>query len=217
MSERLNFDTIPPDRHVLVVGATGTGKSFLAEQYLKGYKYVVKLDTKDETSERRREQKSPWDGLEEGKDFTVSHRFNELDEIETDKIIYVPPYEEQTRENFNAFFNWIFERQNTILWIDELMSVGSVNSYPWSLGRLYQQGRSKGVGIWACSQRPSSIPSIVPANSSYYFVFNLYLKADRKRIVDSTGMDQFNDIPEGHNFWYYKMGDEEPIKAVLVP
>ena len=208
---------IPPDKHVLVVGATGTGKSYLAEQYLKGYEYVVKLDTKDETSERTRAGLSAWEGLIEGKDFVIVRNFEELDEVETPKIIYVPPYEEQTKDNFNRFFDWIFKRENTILWIDELMSIGTVNSYPFSLGRLYQQGRSKGIGIWGCSQRPSGIPSIAPANSSYYFVFNLYLKADRKRMVDSTGMDQLDELPKGHNFWFYKMGSSEPTKAVLVP
>lgn len=215
--ENTVFSFIPPDRHVLIPGATGTGKSFLAEQYLKGYTYVVKLDTKDETSERRRAGLSAWDGLTESEDFTVVYRFEDLDEVETDKIIYVPPYEEQTRENFERFFAWIFARENTILWIDELMSIGTVQSYPFELGRLYQQGRSKGIGIWACTQRPSGIPSIAPANSSYYFVFNLYLKADRKRMVEATGMDELENIPGGHNFWYYKMGDERPIKAVLVP
>ena len=191
--ENLNSNIIPPDKHVLVVGATGTGKSVLAEQYLKGYQYVVKLDTKDETNERRRAGLSPWEGLVEGEDFTVVYRFEDLDDVETDKIIYVPPYEEQTRETFEQFFMWIFNRENTIVWIDE----------------------SKGCGIWACSQRPSGIPSISPANSSYYFVFNLYLKADRKRMVDATGMDELDKLPKGHNFWYYKMGEEKPIRAVL--
>ena len=43
---------IEPDAHVLVAGATGTGKSFLAEEYLKGYSNVIKLDTKLEVDER---------------------------------------------------------------------------------------------------------------------------------------------------------------------
>lgn len=216
MSRKNQLNYIPSDKHVLVVGATGTGKSYLAEQYLKGYEYVIKLDTKNETAERYRDGLSPWDGLEEGKHFTVVYRFEDLEEVETTKIIYVMPFEEQTKEGFDQFFNWVFKRENTIVWIDELMSVGTVNSYPISLGRLYQQGRSKGIGIWSCSQRPSGIPSIAPANSNYIFCFNLYLKADRKRMVDATGMDELDTLPEGHNFWFYKMGDRQPTKAVLV-
>ena len=59
-----SFETIPTNKHVLVCGMTGTGKSFLCENYLRGYKYVVKLDTKDETDERYMNGESAWEGLE---------------------------------------------------------------------------------------------------------------------------------------------------------
>lgn len=210
-------ETIPHNRHVMVTGMTGTGKSFLCENYLRGYKYVVKLDTKDETDERISEGKSAWEGLREGHDFTICRNIDELDNIDTPKIIYVPPYDEQTQETFNAFFRWIFERGNTILWIDELMSIGSVQSFPRELGRLYQQGRSKGIGIWSCTQRPSGIPSCGPANSSYFFVFDMALPQDRKKLVETTGMIEMYDMPTGYNFWYYKMGDRKCVKARLKP
>ena len=216
MVESSVVERIPPNKHVFVCGRTGTGKSYLAEQYLKGYDYVVKLDTKDETDERYMEGHSPWEGLEENKDFTVCRSIDELDDIDTKKIIYVPPYEEQTEDNFNQFFAWIFERGNTILWIDELMSIGTSSRYPRELGRLYQQGRSKGVGIWACSQRPSGVPLIATSSTSYFFVFDQTLPQDRKRLVETTGMPELEQLPNGHNFWYYKMGDNRPIKAVLV-
>lgn len=208
-------NTIPANKHVLICGMTGTGKSFLCENYLRGYKYVVKLDTKDETDERYAAGLSPWSGLQEGKDFTVCRNLEQLDDIETDKIIYVPEFEEQTDENFNRFFNWIFERGNTILWIDELMSVGTVQRYPRALGRIMQQGRSKGIGVWACTQRPSGIPAIVPASCTYFFVFDMALPQDRKKLVETTGMLEMYDMPTGYNFWYYKMGDRETVKATL--
>ena len=210
-----SFETIPTNKHVLVCGMTGTGKSFLCENYLRGYKYVVKLDTKDETDERYMNGESAWEGLEEGKDFTVCRTITALDDIETDKIIYVPPYDEQTDENFNAFFNRIFERGNTILWIDELMSVGTVQRFPRALGRIMQQGRSKGIGVWSCTQRPSGIPAIVPASCSYFFVFDMALPQDRKKLVETTGMPQMMEMPTGYNFWYYKMGDRKTVKAYL--
>ena len=211
-----NLNQIEANKHVLVCGMTGTGKSYLCENYLRGYKYVVKLDTKGETDERRAEGLSPWRWLKEGRDFTVVRHFEELDEVDTDKIIFVPEYDEQNEANFNMFFRWIFERGNTILWIDELMSIGTVNSFPKELGRLMTQGRSKNVGIWSCTQRPSGIPSCVPSNCSYYFVFDMALPQDRKKLVDTTGMVQMNEMPTGFNFWYYKMGDRECVKAVLV-
>ena len=210
-------EMIPPNKHVLVTGMTGTGKSFLCETYLRGYKYVVKLDTKDETDERYSEGKSPWTGLKENRDFTVCRDLDRLDDIETDKIIYVPSFDDQTDDNFNRFFRWIFERGNCILWIDELMSIGTVQKYPRELGRLMQQGRSKGIGVWSCTQRPSGIPSIVPASCSYFFVFDMSLPQDRKKLVETTGMLEMYDMPTGFNFWYYKMGDRKTVKAKLIP
>ena len=206
---------IPTNKHVLVCGMTGTGKSFLCEQYLTRYEYVVKLDTKGETDERLAMGVSAWDSLQEGKDFTIVRNFDLLDEVDTKKIIFVPDYDEQTQETFNRFFRWIFERGNTVLWIDELMSIGTVNSYPRELGRLLTQGRSKNIGCWCCTQRPSGIPSIVPANCTYFFVFDMALPQDRKKLVETTGMMEMYEMPNGYNFWFYKMGDKATVKAII--
>lgn len=208
-------NTIPKNKHVLVCGMTGTGKSFLCEQYTKGYEYVVKLDTKGETDERISQGESAWDGLKENKDFTIVRRLEDLDEVNTKKIIFVPDFDEQNEETFNQFFRWIFLRGNTVLWIDELMSIGTVQKYPRELGRLMQQGRSKNIGVWACTQRPSGIPSCVPSNCTYFFVFDMTLPQDRKKLVETTGMVEMYELPTGYNFWFYKMGDRETVKAVL--
>ena len=209
-------NTIPTNKHVLVCGMTGTGKSYLCEQYLSRYDYVVKLDTKDETTERQIYGVSAWDGLEENKDFTIVRNIDELDEVETKKIIYAPPYDEQNEETFNRFFKWCFDRGNTIVWVDELMSIGTVHRYPKELGRLMTQARSKNVALWCCTQRPSGIPNIVPANCSYFFVFDMALPQDRKKLVEVTGMLEMYELPTGYNFWYYKMGERKTVKAVLV-
>ena len=209
-------NTIPTNKHVLVCGMTGTGKSFLCEQYLSRYDYVVKLDTKDETTERQLAGVSAWDGLEENKDFTIVRNIDLLDDVETKKIIYAPPYDEQNEETFNRFFKWCFDRGNTIVWVDELMSIGTVHRYPKELGRLMTQARSKNVARWCCTQRPSGIPNIVPANCSYFFVFDMALPQDRKKLVEVTGMMEMYELPTGYNFWYYKMGERQAVKGILV-
>lgn len=206
---------IEPSAHVLCAGMTGTGKSFLAEEYLKGYDNVIKLDTKQETEERYKNGESPWRGLEEGEDFEVCYTLEECQESEFNKIIYCVPFEEQNEDSFNDFFNWVYQRQNTIIWIDELMSVGSARRYPSGLHRLMIMGRSKNVGVWSCTQRPRGIPVIVPANCKYFFVFDLANKEDRQVLVNSTGFPELYTMPTGHNFWFVKLGNQKAVLAVL--
>lgn len=208
------LSVIPTNKHVLVCGMTGTGKSYLCENYLRGYDYVVKLDTKNETDERRNNGESPWSGLVEGEDFTVVYDMESLELVETKKIIFVPPFD-FTQEDYNTFFFWIFRRGNTLLWIDELMSIGSANRYPSELLRLMTQARSKNIGVWVCTQRPSGIPVIVPSNCHYFFVFDMANTDDRKKMYQVTGMKEMLEMPTGFNFWYYKMGDKTCVKAIL--
>lgn len=209
------MNTIPIDEHVFIAGMNGTGKSFLAENYLRTYHSVIKLDTKNETEERIRKGESAWSGLIENEDFCVVRNFEELEESNFLKMIYVPDFDDQNLENLDLFFEWAFRRENTIVWVDELMSVGTAATFPKNLKRIYTQGRSKNVAIWACTQRPSGIPQIAIANSRNFFVFDLMLIDDRKKIANLTGIPEFLKLPCGYNFWYYHVGDKKAVKAVM--
>lgn len=208
--------TIKTSEHVFIAGQTGTGKSYLAEVYLAGYENVVKLDTKGEVFERRRDKKPLWRGLVEGKDFTVIEHLSEIDRVDTPKIIYAPVYSEMNQDFYNALMKWVYDRMNTILWIDELMSVGSVSKYPEYLLALMTRGRSRDAAVWALTQRPMEIPTIVLANSTHFFIFNLQLPQDRKKMSEVTGSEVFMNKPGGHAFWYFKDGMENPERAELV-
>lgn len=207
---------IGTDEHVFIPGKTGSGKSFLAEVYLAGFEHVIKLDTKGEVYERRKKGQAVWRGLEENKDFTVIEHLKELDSVKTTKIIYAPVFEEQTIEFYDALLKWAYTRENTTVWIDELMSIAdSPLKYPPYLKACMTRGRSKDVSIWALTQRPMDIPTIIMANTTHYFVFNLNLPQDRKKVAEATGLSEFLEAPGTRNFWYYKDGDENAIKATL--
>lgn len=208
---------IPTDEHVFIAGMTGSGKSYLAERYLAGYDHVVKLDTKDETSERRRAGKPVWKGLKEGTDYTVVTKLEDLEYVRTKKIIYVPDFEEQNLDTYNALFKWVYLRENTILWIDELMSIADNPSrYPPYLKALYTRGRSKEAVVWALTQRPMDIPTIVMANSTHFFIFNLNMPQDREKVAKATGYPEFYNLPGKYNFLYLNIAlAEPPVLATL--
>lgn len=209
------MNTIGTDEHVFIPGKTGSGKSFLAEIYLAGFDHVVKLDTKGEVYERRRKKQPIWMNLIEGKDFTVIEKLSDIDRVTTPKIIYAPIFEEQTLDYYDALLKWVYLRENTTIWIDELMSIAEVSKYPPYLKALMTRGRSKNASVWALTQRPMDIPTIVLANTTHFFVFNLNLPQDRKKMAETTGMYEFMDAPGYRHFWYYKDGEEEVLKATL--
>jgi type IV secretory pathway VirB4 component len=204
--------------HVFIAGSTGSGKSQLAEIYLAGqdFPYVVKLDTKGEYYERVADNKPVWRGLVEDKDYTVIFRLKDLDQVTTKKIIYVPDFEEQEIGFYDSLMKWIYERQNTTLWIDELMSVAeNPLRYPRYLKALMTRGRSRNCAVWSLTQRPTEIPSIIMANSTHFFIFNLNLPQDREKLVKVTDQKHFIQKPQKYHFWYYKIGHNNPILATL--
>ncbi|MED1170207.1 ATP-binding protein [Bacillus paranthracis] len=210
------MQAIPTDQHVFIAGKTGSGKSFLAEVYLAGYDHVIMLDTKGQSLERRKKGENLWDGLKEGKDFVLVETLEEVAEARTKKIIYCPIPEEQDEEHYDALMKWVYERENTILWIDELMQVcPSPSKYPYHMKHLYQRGRFVDSVVWACTQRPATIPSDIMSNSTHFFIFDLNKVADRKRVADDLGSDMFMDKPGYRNFWYMRDSDDEPVRATL--
>lgn len=211
-----NTVQIKPSEHVFICGQTGTGKSVVAEVYLAGYGAVVKLDTKGEYYERKKKKEVIWRGLKEGVDYTVVFKLKDIDSVTTKKIIYVPDEDEMNEEYYEALMKWVYKRENTILWIDEMMEVcPSPTRYPPSLKSLYTRGRSKEAVIWACTQRPSDIPAIAFSQSTHFFIFTMQLPQDRDKVMKGTGMPQFMQQPGGYNFWYWTIGMENPTLARL--
>lgn len=207
---------IRTDEHVFVVGTTGSGKSYFAETYLASYEYVIKLDNKDEYSERQAKGQSAWRGLTEGVDFEHVTHLEDLPNCTCKKIIYTPDIHEQNEEFYDEFFRFCYERGNTIVWIDELLSVASSYSLPFWLQVIATRGRSKRCSLWCCSQRPAGVPKIIISNSTHFVVYRLPAFDDRQTLYKNTGCAELLEMPKGqYTFWYYKVGNDNAVHAVL--
>lgn len=202
--------TILPSEHIFVCGGTGSGKSFLADVYTAGMtETVIKIDIKDDTYSRRMKGEPIWGPLEEGKDFEVVTSLEGVKNSEFKKIIYVPPFQEQEPEYYDALAEYVYKEGNTRLWIDEFMLFcDSAQRYPQWFKAIAVSGRSRNATFLVCTQRPVSIPVIAIANSQHFFVFRMNNDLDRKKMADVTGCPKFHEPPKRYAFWYYREGDE---------
>jgi ABC-type dipeptide/oligopeptide/nickel transport system ATPase component len=200
----LNVMQIEKGQHVFVAGQTGTGKSVLAEVYVSGGDNAICLDTKGETN---------WTMI---RDVTVFDRLENLVNFKEGKAIYRPRFEELSIEYYDKFFEWIYRRKNTDVWIDELMSIyENANSILPYHKAILTRGRTKKISCWNVTQRPKTIPLGCISESKHFFIFDLNLDADRKRIMEVVAHNEINTIASKaggeYAFWYYNFKMQKPV------
>lgn len=197
--------TIKQSEHVFIAGKTGSGKTFLAKNYLAGYPNVIALDTKGTLT---------W---KEGGDVKEFEHLNDLMQFQEGHAIYRPSFEELNEDYYEAFFKWIYFRQNTIVWVDEVMSVcQNSQNIPTYYKAILTRGRERNTSVWSLTQRPKTIPLVIISEATHFFVFRLNIEADRQRIAEIAGSDKFLINPPKYDFWYYNTEMDEPIMARLV-
>jgi len=203
----VNGVTIKTSEHVFVAGRTGSGKTFLARKYLSQYPHVVVLDTKGMTN---------WPEVPE-KELSLVTKLEHLGDVDTPKIIYRPGWDEMTDEYYNEFFRWVYRRKNTIVWVDEAMSVTpNPHKIPDYYKAILTRGRERNTAVWSLTQRPSGIAQIIMSEATHFFIFDLNLPQDREKIVDVTGATEIYQKPGKYKFWYYNVAREKAILAQLV-
>lgn len=209
-------NSIGDDEHVFIAGMTGSGKSVLARTYLSGYKTVWKLDIKGEALMDIKKGKDPWPELPNKKKLSIVTRLSHFENVDTPYIIYCPEHDEMDDEYYDMFLRMAYYRQNLKVWIDEAMAVSTNPQHlPPHYKAILTRGRSRDTAIWSLSQRPAGISNTIISQCTHVFSFNLQLPQDRKRVSDITGCPEFLNRPQGHNFWYWRDGWEEAVKAKL--
>jgi hypothetical protein len=171
----------PHDRAVFV-GQTGSGKTTLAHLVLEQRPYVVAYDPKGYLN---------WPGW---KRFTSLHALASVLGHDPDRhphAIYRPSYAELSDERtVNAFFEWVYKREHTTVYVDELSAISSGDVYPWYFGANLTRGRERGISVFCATQRPARIPQIVLSESEHVYIYRLKLPRDRQRVAEMCGVDE---------------------------
>ncbi len=193
----LNF--IPRlDERMMIIGMTGSGKTYFAEKILRWRKHVVVYDLKGELR---------WQG------YRIVTNFEELKQAEEDKLIFKPPLAFiQNEELVNDFFHWVYERRNCTLYVDEVMTCCFKGQICFWLSCILTRGRELNISFIGSTQRPKQIPISMLSESERWVAFRLQVFEDAERIQKTFGIEaeEIQALPKRYFFYggidatYYK-------------
>lgn len=110
-------------------------------------------------------------------------------------------------------FHAIYDRGHTITWIDEITATGAsaLRIMPW-LKAISARGRTKGLGLWTCTQAPFGLtPGILRRNAKYLILGPL--DPDDVADIHREGVELATAIPPGTGrFIVYAAGEREPYR-----
>ena len=163
------------------VGAVGSGKTYGALRVcgaLYGTRQILIMDTKADPNIAK---------LDGPVVKTASGLGRYRDAVKFPLIIYRPVVQELEPAFLDQVCQWIYDRQDTILLIDEVTQVTGGKTQP-GLGLLnaITRGRSRHVSVFSCSQRPVMVPPIVFTESEWLYAFYLRRKTDIATVDDYT-------------------------------
>ena len=202
-SEAISLRSLVPsyNERAFIAGRTGSGKTTLTEFILRHYQYVVVFDTKGLIR---------WQGFEKHTEIATLVRSSHS------HLVYSPRWEEfKDKATVEGFFEWVYRRGNTYLYVDEGMSILDIHRMPEFYEAIYFRGRELGTGVITSSQRPTELPQVILSEAEHFYIFQLQLPQDLNKIEGILG----KYLPEvrTHEFVYFNKvnPDIEPVKYKL--
>ena len=198
---RLTDDIIfSSNSRIAILGKTGTGKStFFKNKILPHYDSFIFHDSKVENSDVQH-------------DILVTNPKDLRKNIgKYNKILYQP--KNIYPADFDAVCKVIFESGiETVLYVDEVMEISSVNKIEHYHKLLLTQGRGKDIGIINVSQRPSDIHNTILSESEHFFIFKLTLDPDIVKIekIIGSAADEVGYLP----YYTFLYADEAEVRKL---
>jgi len=196
-------------KHGLAVGKNGSGKTTTVASLIVPASQVYPVLVIDSKGDGSLEQLP-------GARVVTLPKDIEFDGLE----IYKPEGLLNTSDYLDGVLQLAYETKRSMyVYIDEMYQVCSRPQPSLGLSNLLMRGRHRSVNgrpvrmsTLMSSQRPSWIPRHCGTEATYFYVHDLALPDDRKRMAELTGMPSLAMQPgPNHEFWFYKTGMGEPI------
>ena len=200
----LDFNFIAYEEKIVIVGASGSGKTYLANQIMKGLNGI-----------------SVW-VFDPNYQFHSSRAmvFHDLDELlkvydSAKRGHYILQPHDSSEHTFRRFNAEAFKRGNLTLIEDEIHNWLSKQKVLKEFNQVILSGRPRGISVISISSRPASCPNHILSNVKHVFAFKLNLESDVKFLEGYLGDDvwllmppdkrsRLKDQPalEEHTFFY---------------
>lgn len=192
--ERSLSRTWAPGEHVTVIGPTGSGKTHLALELAELRPYILVLAAK---------RVDPLVAELQAKGYHVTADLGEIMWTQTrdgeparpvySKVVFWP----QTSENvtaagrleiqakaFRKAMDWADKTGKWAVLVDETMWLADRLRLDKELDALWFQGRTQGLSVIACAQRPSRVPRLAFSQATYLFIGKFGDKRDIETLRD---------------------------------
>lgn len=182
---------IGPTDRTLIVGRTGSGKSTLARALFYGYRNLVVVDPKHE------------EVLPRSLTVYTPEEFRQAYPQRATRIVFRPDPENKRSTDVDEVLRRVLVYGKTCVLLHEATDYATPTRIIPGLRRAVKTGRSLGVPVVICSQRPIGLHNDVIAEAEHVFVFDLHLEGDRDKLAGVAGDGVRERVGRPWAFLYY--------------
>jgi len=188
-----------PGEHVSIFGPTGRGKTTVALALVEQRDPVVVIVSKRRDSLIGKLAARGWQTVGSADELRrrrrgsfVSRYFNAPDEPRRIVLWTSPPGSIRARrheqaEQVRRALDWLYASGRWTVVLDEALYVAKNLRLAEELEVVWHEGRSSGLSLVACSQRPSWLPKSAYSAPTYLVMFSTADPDDLKRLADIGG------------------------------
>lgn len=204
--------------HLTIIGPTGSGKSTLGLQLLSSINYVAIIATKQRDSTLETFAKR-------NRDYRIINEFHwSIKQKTLDNRVIVWPklsddagdISKQTIPIRNSL-NILFFQGAWTIFVDELWVLTNRLRLQTILESYWSQGRSSGLAVIGCVQRPAFIPRLAFSEPRYLLIGQMEDKRDVETVSNGTNInarilaEEVNKLSR-HAFLFYSRNDRSLIR-----
>lgn len=172
--------------HVIIVGPTGAGKTWLAAEILQArWRYIIAIISKPRDATLKRQFDYTWKKAKKYEDITWS----------AERVLLLPDARNLASASAARYvvadtLDQAYGAGGWTIFIDELQQLSESWKLDTIIRTLFVTARSNNITMCAACQRPRRIPAEALNQTTYVVMFHLHDEMDVARVAEATGTNK---------------------------